>query len=350
MSMNTATRQRLMEGVFKSIYANSGRVNVSEIAKNFSITVQSVYKLLTALETGKVIYKRKVGRTNRYSFLPMKQINFQYGTNGLNEDLVLQKDVKPFLSDLSDNAMSVFSFVFTEMLNNAIDHSECPLVSVNVVDFTYFIRCHISDHGVGIFKKIQNSLNLDELRFAILELAKGKFTTDPKSHTGEGIFFSSKVSDLFLILSDGLAFYGANVDEAEAYLFGKESTTGCGTTVIFDVIKNKETTVEEIFQKYTQHPDDYGFSKTIVPVQLLEYQEENPIFVSRSQAKRLLVRFERFENIVLDFDHVAEIGQGFADEIFRVFQTQHPNSEIVYINANSKVERMIRHVTKKNTQ
>ena len=36
--------------------------------------------------------------------------------------------------------------------------------------------------------------------------------------------------------------------------------------------------------------------------------------VARSQAKRLLERFDRFEEVVLDFDGVRQVGQGFADE------------------------------------
>jgi len=63
--------------------------------------------------------------------------------------------------------------------------------------------------------------------------------------------------------------------------------------------------------------NDFGFSKTHIPVFLAAYGEDN--LISRSQAKRLLVRFERFKEIILDFENVESIGQAFADEIFRVF-------------------------------
>ncbi len=36
------------------------------------------------------------------------------------------------------------------------------------------------------------------------------------------------------------------------------------------------------------------------------------------------MRFERFQTVVLDFTGVEEIGQDFADEVFRVFQRAHP--------------------------
>jgi hypothetical protein len=65
------------------------------------------------------------------------------------------------------------------------------------------------------------------------------------------------------------------------------------------------------------------------------------MLVSRSQAKRLLNRFERFKVVILDFDGVQEIGQAFADEIFRVFPNSHPATEIRDLNASHQVQKMI---------
>ena len=57
----------------------------------------------------------------------------------------------------------------------------------------------IDDDGEGIFKKIKNALNLLDEKQAVLELAKGKLTTDPSRHTGEGIFFTSRAfNDIFV--------------------------------------------------------------------------------------------------------------------------------------------------------
>jgi hypothetical protein len=111
------------------------------------------------------------------------------------------------------------------------------------------------------------------------------------------------------------------------------------------MFRDHSVTMQELFSRYTKEPDHYGFTKTIVPVRLLEHGQERPVFVSRSQAKRLLVRFERFEKIELDFSGIDEIGQGFADEVFRVFRIQHPNSQIIAINCNQCIEKMINHVT-----
>lgn len=51
-------------------------------------------------------------------------------------------------------------------------------------------------------------MGLDLPSHAILELSKGKFTSDPARHSGEGIFFTSRMCDKFEILSKGLFFSG----------------------------------------------------------------------------------------------------------------------------------------------
>ena len=85
--------------------------------------------------------------------------------------------------------------------------------------------------------------------------------------------------------------------------------------------------------------DDYGFNKTVVPVRLAQYGDEK--LVSRSQAKRLLARIDKFKTVIFDFDDIETIGQAFADEIFRVFKLQHPEMDLIYLKANKEVQQMI---------
>ena len=94
----------------------------------------------------------------------------------------------------------------------------------------------------------------------------------------------------------------------------------------------------------TQRAQIMNQEHSSVPVRLLEYGDDVPMFVSRSQAKRLMERFERFTNIILAFTGVEEIGQGFADELFRVFQTQHPGTVLTPINCSNQIQKMISHV------
>jgi hypothetical protein len=97
-------------------------------------------------------------------------------------------------------------------------------------------------------------------------------------------------------------------------------------------------TTARVFDQYTTG-DEYGFTKTVVPVNLARYGNEN--LISRSQAKRVLARIELFKTVLFDFNDVPSIGQAFADEIFRVFAIGHPDIELVPIHANAEVKRMI---------
>ena len=105
-------------------------------------------------------------------------------------------------------------------------------------------------------------------------------------------------------------------------------------------LKNNAThTVRKIFNQFSSG-DDYGFNKTIIPVRLAQYGDDN--LVSRSQAKRLLTRIDRFNTVIFNFAGVKNIGQAFADEIFRVFARRHPEIELGETKTNNDVKRMIR--------
>lgn len=337
--------EMVRQKIIDSIYLNEGRINAKDIAASCGVSTAAIYGRLDRMEKAGIIAAQTEGRSKVYSFVDTMVIDREYRLEALDEDTVLRRDISPILQGVSQTVRSVFTYVFTEMLNNAIDHSEGDAAAIHAYRNASVVGCFITDNGVGIFTKIQKAMGLDEKRFAILELAKGKFTTDPSSHTGEGVFFSSKVADRFYIFSDDLAFVGDNCrGEAEPVIMDRLSEIFHGTRVCFEVALNRTLTFADIANRYSEAPDDYGFSKTIVPVKLLEYREANPMFVSRSQAKRLLARFDRFKNIVLDFADIDEIGQGFADEVFRVFASAHPDSSITYINAGPLVERMIKHV------
>ena len=63
--------------------------------------------------------------------------------------------------------------------------------------------------------------------------------------------------------------------------------------------------------------------------------------VSRSQAKRLLARIDRFKIVIFDFEGIDQIGQAFADEVFRVFNNRHPDIQLYFIKTQPDVENMI---------
>lgn len=87
-------------------------------------------------------------------------------------------------------------------------------------------------------------------------------------------------------------------------------------------------------------PEEYTFDKTVVPLRLEQHEGEK--LVARSQAKRVAHRFERFKRVELDFAGITEIGQAFADEMFRVFAAAHPQIRITPLNTTPAVAQMIK--------
>lgn len=310
-------------------------------AERFGCTRQAVHKHLQRLISEGAVIQSGQTRSKRYQLAPLVQWSKQYDLGAaLAEDAVWRNDVAPLLGTLPENVLSIWHYGFTEMFNNVIDHSAARHVSLSLVKTAAATTVTIYDDGVGIFKKIQAALGLEDERHAVLELAKGKFTTDPANHSGEGIFFTSRMFDQFVIAS-GEVYYSKDFEEKEDWIL-QASSSGGGTLVRMVLHSHTARTLKKVFDKFTAD-DDYGFTKTVVPVKLMRYGDEN--LVSRSQAKRLLSRFDRFKVVVLDFSGVASVGQAFADEVFRVFKSKHPAVEIVAIHASSEVKRMISRAT-----
>jgi hypothetical protein len=306
-------------------------------ATHFSISRQAVNKHIQQLVAVQKLTVSGTTRSRQYALQPLEEWVHRYDlTQGLEEDRVWRNDIEPKLGPLPDNVRAIWHYGVTEMLNNVIDHSASATVDIHLEKTANCIKILIRDNGEGIFKKIQRELGLVDERQALLELAKGKLTTDPDNHSGEGIFFSSRLFDKFWILSGNVLF--SHQHEQEKDWLSEIGETVSGTTVNMQLSNTANRTTKQIFDAYTDE-EDYSFSKTIVPVRLAQYGDET--LISRSQAKRLLARIERFKTVIFDFEGVKEIGQAFADEVFRVFRKHHPEVDLHHVNACKEVGQMI---------
>lgn len=328
------------EAVRQFIVANLQKhpVEITKVtAERFGITRQAVNKHLQKLVLEGTLTQSGKTRNRSYKLAP--QIHWRKSfpiSSTLMEDQVWRADIAPSLGQMPQNVLDIWHYGFTEMFNNAIDHSEGTTILVDFEKTAATTQIAVFDDGVGIFKKIQGALGLIDERHAVLELAKGKFTTDPDRHTGEGIFFASRMFDDFEILS-GSTYFSHESDKKEDWILepGKFSA---GTAVWMKLNNHTSRTTKKVLDRFASG-DDYGFTKTVVPVKLAQYGDEN--LVSRSQAKRLLVRVDRFKTVMFDFRDVDSIGPAFADEVFRVFALQHPDITLIPFKANSAVKRMI---------
>ena len=255
----------------------------------------------------------------------------------LDENQVWRQQIVPSFSDIPSHASGIWAYGFQEMLNNAIDHSSGTNVAIDIKRTTRSTEMTIVDDGYGIFRKIKDSLSLEDERHAVFELSKGKLTTDPANHTGEGIFFTSRMFDEFCIDSGSVCF--SHMSPKEEYWVFENDEHVSGTRIRMRLSNHTNRTPTEVFDAFTAD-GDYAFSKTVVPVDLARYG--NDALISRSQAKRVLMRLDRFNTVVLNFKNVEQVGQGFADEVFRVFARTHPDIELIPIDANAQVMAMIR--------
>lgn len=305
------------------------------MAQAVGVSRQVANGYLHALLQEGVVEAEGTTRARVYRLKSMARVEKRFTREGLEEDLVWREVVAPHVADLSESVRNIWHYGATEMINNAIDHSGAIDVRVAVQRNALWTEVVVADEGEGIFVKIQRALGLHDPREAVLELAKGKLTTAPEAHSGEGIFFTSRVLDRFEIESHKLRFsHAEGADDSIA----EQATETNGTLVRMRLANHSARQLRAIFDAHTDS-EEFTFDKTVVPLRLAQHEGET--LVSRSQAKRVSYRFERFKRVELDFAGISEIGQAFADELFRVFAAAHPTIRITPINAEPSVARMI---------
>jgi anti-sigma regulatory factor (Ser/Thr protein kinase) len=248
------------------------------------------------------------------------------------DDLATTLNLK---SVLSSDQESIMHYGFTEMLNNAIDHSKADKCDITVSLDAARIEFKIRDRGIGVFHSIASRFSLEDEHAGMIELIKGKTTTMPDAHSGEGIFFSSRVADKFVLRSHNIQLVW---DKFKDDVFVSRPRYSKGTLVHFILSRSSRTKLETVFARFAPKEFDFEFSKTKIMIKLLKSE-----YISRSEAKRLVVNLDKFREVELNFKNVSQLGQGFADEVFRIFANKNPATALKTSNANSSIQAMISH-------
>lgn len=309
---------------------------VAQTAARFGISRQGAYRHVRSLvdEGSLVATGSNKGRTYDLAILERQVGNDPLPD--LEEHAVWRKYAAAIMESVPGPVVELAHFCFTEMVNNAIDHSSGTDLTVRIERTALHVRMHVTDNGVGIFRKIREALNLDDERHAMLELCKGKFTTEPKRHSGLGIFFSSKSCQKFVISSGKILF--GHFRSGRDWLMDDFSDDITGTEITMTIDLDTDKRLNKVWDEYST-PNNPGFSRTTIPVAVAQYGDEN--LIARSQAKRVLARVEKFKEVVFDFTGVSIVGQAFADEIFRVFAQTHPDVTLIPYGANTQIEGMV---------
>jgi len=185
-----------------------GAISTDEAMSLLGVSRATAQRRLRQLVANGRLAREGAGRGARY-VLPTTR--WEQSLDGLEEDR-LWREVRPALADfgLSDRELGTVGYTFTEMVNNAIDHSRGHVVCVTVASSAAGIVIEIVDDGIGVFRSVRESLGLPDDVEAVFILEKGRFTTLPDRHSGEGIFFASKAANRYR-LESGKVFVLADV-------------------------------------------------------------------------------------------------------------------------------------------
>ena len=322
-------------------------IKTSDVKKLANISRQAIAQHFRELIASKKIFKLGSTHNDAYILYSVKKAKelykdkpffSKYKIKELNEDLVFEEiSLKTSLKKkLSENIYRITNYAFTEMLNNAIDHSKSKEAIVRFSCMGGMLSFEVTDFGIGVFESIRKKFKLKDHFESVEHLLKGKQTIDPKRHSGQGIFFTSKISDRFILKSAKLKLV---IDNKIKDTFLEEVKNSEGTKVIFEIKQRTKKNLKDVFNEYSG--ENLEFDKTKITVHL---SERRGTYVSRSEAKRLLLGLENFKQIILDFNKVKAIGQGFADEIFRIYKSNYPHVKIKPVNMSKSVEFMVKRV------
>ncbi len=308
-----------------------GRLTPSAVAKLLGVARMTGYRRLNALVAAKVLKRTAArGRDVAYVLAPVHKTWKRAGLDEGEAWKVLATTIEAQWALSKDDGDAVH-YVFTEMVNNAVDHSGGAKVTAQIESDEGRLRVVIVDDGIGAFERVRSVRKLDSIDDAALQIEKGKQTTMPERHSGEGLFFSSKVSEKFRLEANGRAWLVENDDSTL-----ERTAWRSGTKVTAWFTPGRVPKLESVFGKYTD--DDGAFTKTKTTVKLAAVGES---FLSRSQARRVAAGLDKFKHVTLDFHGVLRVGQGFVDELFRVFANAHPDIALEPVRMNDDVRFMI---------
>lgn len=185
------------------------------VSEAFKISTSTVHNYLKKLiEDGIIVKdgKDKYSLKTERSFFSVSNSAAKKPT----EESVFRNTLMPKITDLPSNVKAIWEYSFTEMVNNAIEHSESDNIWILIEKNALNTSVYIMDDGIGVFRKIQEHFDYDSLDDAVIELSIPELLVNiatrglayPKSKDGAVL-----LSKEFIISS--LIFSHTKVDDTE---------------------------------------------------------------------------------------------------------------------------------------
>jgi anti-sigma regulatory factor (Ser/Thr protein kinase) len=318
----------------RALVDRRGEVANRDVAAALRVSPATAQRLLHALVVGGVLERRGKGRAARYA---LRRVRRRLRLAGLEESRVW-RDVSSDIArvrPLDPDENHSLQYAATEVINNAVEHSRgrwlelrAEFASAGATILT------VRDDGVGVFARVCQDFGFSSPRDAIVQLEKGKLTSDPSRHSGEGLFFSSKAVSRFRLESQETAWIVDNVARDSAV---GASGVAKGTRVVLEVVPGRTPRLEDVFRAFTD-AETLRFTRTRATIRLGLLGKA---LVSRSEARRVVEGLGKFTHATLDFSGVEVVGQGFCDEVFRVFGRAHPEVALEPVGMNDAIAFMV---------
>ncbi len=312
------------------------------LASCLDISAHRTHIVLQQLMALQWLTTQDLGDERRFAPGALRQVVKRYGLKGLQEDMPWRRDFAPCFA-LPSEVARMAQHAFTELLNNAIDHSGGTSVTVSMRQTPLQVQLLVSDDGCGLFDRIAKNFDIPDPQLALLELCKGKLTSAPRQHSGHGLFFTSQLADVFDIHANAQAFQRRAWERLQWHTGRNATRLGIrtGTSIYLALQLDSTRTLDEVLRAHSLNLDSMGFERTVVPLHLLGSQQ---VLASRADAKRAVARLQHFRRAEIDFAGITDVGHGFADEMFRVFKRDHPDTELVPVGMNAQVAAMVHSV------
>jgi anti-sigma regulatory factor (Ser/Thr protein kinase) len=308
----------------------------AELAAHADVSLRTARRALVRL--AELNWLVNTGTPRRPLYRPglLRQVVQRYALAGLEEDAPWDIDFAPMFA-LPPAVNRMVQHAFSELLNNAIDHSGGTHVTVSLRQTASHVQLLVSDNGCGLFQNIAEAFAIDNPQLAMLELSKGKLTSQPRRHSGHGLFFTSRLAEVFDLHANDTAFQKRAWDGQGWHL--QRALKHEGTSVYASFALDTPRTLDAVRKAHSLDGLGACFERTVVPLRLLTSAVSG--LESRAQARRIGARLNEFQRVELDFSGVPDIGHAFADELLRVLAREAPAVELVPLNMSPAVAAMV---------
>ena len=301
--------------------------------RKFGLSRQAILKHMhTLISEDRVVAYGKT-RDRFYELKPL--VNFSKTVdikNSFFPDEILKKQILPNLNSVALNIYEICEFSIMALLSNALDHAQATKLHYKLYVSPNDVHFVLSDNGIGIFENLNNSLILEDIQVAAIEIAKGRITTDPQNHGGDELMTVIHLFDKVTIDSSGICLTYYNKKNEWTVT---RSSQQKGTRIHLEIKSNSRRTCQEIFRQIFDRENKL----VRIPVNLVRSDGEQ--VNSRIQAQSLLHNIKDLTEIEFDFKNIELIGPAFADELVRKTKEKNQIANIKWTNSTKMVDLLM---------